>query len=107
MTSPAEIDRLVGVKPTERKPQDAGFGLVHSQPLAPTSLIPFFAHEPTLKGYGGTIDCMWQWIWIVAVYLLSISLLRWLGGIGSAADAIQRWGHAVGERRRSQLPRRR
>jgi hypothetical protein len=43
---------------------------------------------------------MWGWIWIVAVYLLSISLFRWLGGIGAAADAIQRWGRAVGERRR-------
>ena len=48
----------------------------------------------------GTIDRMWSWVWIVAVYLLSISLFRWLGGIGAAADAIQRWGHAVGERRR-------
>jgi hypothetical protein len=43
---------------------------------------------------------MWQWIWIVAVYLLSISLFRWLGGIGAAADAIQRWGNTVGARRR-------
>jgi hypothetical protein len=42
---------------------------------------------------------MWTWIWIIAVYLLSISLFRWLGGIGAAADAIQRWGHSVGERR--------
>jgi hypothetical protein len=43
---------------------------------------------------------MWGWIWIVALYILSIGLFRWLGGIGAAADAIQRWGHAVGERRR-------
>jgi hypothetical protein len=46
---------------------------------------------------------MWQWIWIIAVYLLSISLFRWLGGIGAAAEAIQRWGNAVGERRRRSI----
>jgi len=46
---------------------------------------------------------MWTWIWIVAVYLLSIGLFRWLGGIGAAADAIQRWGHSVGERRRQSI----
>jgi hypothetical protein len=46
---------------------------------------------------------MWQWIWIIAVYLLSISLFRWLGGIGAAADAIQRWGNAAGERRRRSI----
>jgi hypothetical protein len=51
----------------------------------------------------GTINRMWGSIWIVAVYLLSISLFRWLGGIGAAADAIQRWGHAVGERRRRSI----
>ena len=116
MTSPAEINRLVGTEPAKRKSQDAGLGLAHPQPPAPvlsrharhpTWLIPLFVHEPTLEGYGGTIDCMWQWLWIVALYLLSIGLFRWLGGIGSAAEAIQRWGHAVGERRRSQLPRRR
>jgi hypothetical protein len=46
---------------------------------------------------------MWTWIWIVALYLLSISLFRWLGGIGAAADAIQRWGQSVGERRRRSI----
>jgi hypothetical protein len=43
---------------------------------------------------------MWGWIWIIALYLLSIGLLRWLGGIGAAADAIQGWGRAVVHRRR-------
>jgi hypothetical protein len=46
---------------------------------------------------------MWQWILIIAVYLLSISLFRWLGGIGAAAEAIQRWGNTVGERRRRSI----
>ena len=48
----------------------------------------------------GIIVRMWGWFWIIALYLLSVGLLRWLGGIGAAADAIQSWGHAVAERRR-------
>jgi hypothetical protein len=43
---------------------------------------------------------MWAWIWIVALYALGIGLFQWLGGIGAAATAIQRWGRASGERRR-------
>jgi hypothetical protein len=43
---------------------------------------------------------MWGWIGIAVLYVLGMSFFRWLGGIGSAADAIQRWGHSVGERRR-------
>jgi len=43
---------------------------------------------------------MWDWIWIAVLYALGMSFFRWLGGIGAAADAIQRWGHGVGERRR-------
>ena len=43
---------------------------------------------------------MWGWIWIIALYVLSIGLFRWLGGIGAAANAIQRWGHATAERKR-------
>jgi hypothetical protein len=48
----------------------------------------------------GTIRRMWEWIWIVALYFFSIGLLRWLGGVDAASDAIQRWGHAVARRRR-------
>jgi hypothetical protein len=43
---------------------------------------------------------MWGWIWVAALYLLGIGFFRWLGGVGAAADAIQRWGRATGERRR-------
>jgi len=43
---------------------------------------------------------MWDWIWIGILYVLGMGFFRWLGGIGAAADAIQRWGHATGERRR-------
>jgi hypothetical protein len=43
---------------------------------------------------------MWDWIWIVVLYVLAMGFFRWLGGLGAAANAIQRWGHAAGERRR-------
>jgi hypothetical protein len=43
---------------------------------------------------------MWSWLGIAVLYVLGMGLFRWLGGIGAAAGAIQRWGHVVGERRR-------
>jgi hypothetical protein len=43
---------------------------------------------------------MWGWIWVVGLYVFGMSFYRWLGGLGAAADAIQRWGHAAAERRR-------
>jgi len=43
---------------------------------------------------------MWGWLGIAVLYVLGMGFFRWLGGIGAAADAIQRWGHSVGERRR-------
>jgi hypothetical protein len=43
---------------------------------------------------------MWDWIWIAVLYMLGMSFFRWLGGLGAAASAIQRWGHATAERRR-------
>jgi hypothetical protein len=46
------------------------------------------------------IGSMWGWVVILALYVLGMSFFRWLGGIGAAASAIQRWGHSVGERRR-------
>ncbi len=36
----------------------------------------------------------------VVLYILGIGFFRWLGGIGAAAEAIERWGHAAAERRR-------
>jgi hypothetical protein len=41
-----------------------------------------------------------DWIWIGALYVLGMGFFRWLGGIGAAATAIQRWGHASAEKRR-------
>jgi hypothetical protein len=43
---------------------------------------------------------MWGWIWVVVLYVLGIGFFHWLGGIGAAADAIQRWGHSTAKRRR-------
>jgi hypothetical protein len=43
---------------------------------------------------------MWSWLIIVALYVLGMGFFQWLGGIGAASDAIQRWGQSVGERRR-------
>ncbi len=46
------------------------------------------------------IGSMWSWIVIGVLYVLGMGFFRWLGGIGAAATALQRWGHATGERRR-------
>jgi hypothetical protein len=43
---------------------------------------------------------MWSWLVIAALYVAGMSFFRWLGGLGAAADAFQRWGHAAAERRR-------
>jgi hypothetical protein len=43
---------------------------------------------------------VWSWIWIGVLYVLGIGFFRWLGGLNAAATAIQRWGHATGEKRR-------
>jgi hypothetical protein len=40
------------------------------------------------------------WIVTIALYVLGMGFFRWIGGVGSAADAIQRWGQATAERRR-------
>jgi hypothetical protein len=53
--------------------------------------------SPSRGSYPGH---MWTWLWIAALYVLSIGMLRWLGGISSAADAFSRWGRATAERRR-------
>ena len=37
---------------------------------------------------------MWSWIVIVAGYAFSIFFFRLVGGINSAADAIQNWGRS-------------
>ena len=46
---------------------------------------------------------MVSWIVIGLLYVLSISLFRWLGGVGAAGDAIARWGRATAEKRRRKL----
>ena len=42
---------------------------------------------------------MWSWIVIVVGYAFSIFFFRLVGGINSAADAIQTWGRSSSLRR--------
>jgi hypothetical protein len=42
---------------------------------------------------------VWSWIVIVAGYVFSIFFFRLVGGINSAADAIQSWGRVSSLRR--------
>lgn len=42
---------------------------------------------------------MWSWIVIVVGYAFSILFFRLVGGINSAADAIQSWGRSSSVRR--------
>jgi hypothetical protein len=42
---------------------------------------------------------MVTWIAIALLYVLGMGMLRWLGGLSSAADAFSRWGRATAERR--------
>jgi len=43
---------------------------------------------------------MLAWLWVVVLYVFGIGFFHWLGGIGAAADAIERWGHAYADQRR-------
>ena len=43
---------------------------------------------------------MTNWIEIALLYLAGMSLLLWLGGLSSAAEAFSRWGRATAEHRR-------
>jgi hypothetical protein len=40
---------------------------------------------------------MWTWIWIALLYVVGMGFFYWLGGIGAAAKAIERWGRLVGK----------
>jgi hypothetical protein len=42
---------------------------------------------------------MATWIGLGALYVLVILVLRWLGGLGSAEDALRDWGAASSRRR--------
>ena len=43
-----------------------------------------------------------DWIIIGLLYVFGIAFFRLLGGVDSAADAIQRWGRASARRRKNQ-----
>ena len=40
---------------------------------------------------------------IGALWVANVLLLRWLGGTGSAGDALARWGRATAEKHRRRL----
>jgi hypothetical protein len=44
---------------------------------------------------------MWGWILIGVLWALNIVLLRWLGGVAAAGEAIERWGRVAGDRPRA------
>ncbi len=52
-----------------------------------------------MRSFARIIRYMWGWVGIAVLYVLGMGFFRWLGGIGAAADAIQRWGHSAGVRR--------
>jgi hypothetical protein len=37
---------------------------------------------------------MTDWILIIVFYLVALVSFGWAGGLGSAAEAFRRWGHA-------------
>jgi hypothetical protein len=49
---------------------------------------------------------MVEWILIGVLYVASIAFFRLIGGVGSAGDALRRWGnsHAERQRARNRLP---
>jgi len=47
---------------------------------------------------------MWEWILIGVLWALNIGLLRWLGGVAAAGDAIELWGLLTSRRSAAQAP---
>jgi hypothetical protein len=37
---------------------------------------------------------MWQWIIVIALYVVGMGFFHVLGGLGAAAETLKRWGHA-------------
>jgi hypothetical protein len=44
------------------------------------------------------------WIVVAVLYLLGIGFFRWIGGVGSAMEALRRWGEATAARRKVDSP---
>ncbi len=40
---------------------------------------------------------------IAVLYVANVLFFRWIGGVGSAADALAQWGRASAEKRRRRL----
>jgi hypothetical protein len=43
---------------------------------------------------------MWGWIIVIVLYVLGMAFFHLLGGLGAAAEALQRWGSASSTSRR-------
>lgn len=48
---------------------------------------------------------MWDWIVIAILYVLVLLLVRFLGGVASAGQAMQKWGEHAGRRWMKTHPR--
>jgi len=46
---------------------------------------------------------MWMLILIAVLYLANFLFFRWIGGVGSASDALAQWGRSTAEKRRRRL----
>ncbi len=94
---PAWFER--GSNEVREWPNKAGlFG--HSTRQQPTGRVAPL-REPKARRYPAG---MWSWIGIAVLYVFGIGFFRWLGGIGAASDAIQRWGRVTADRRRTTSP---
>jgi hypothetical protein len=40
---------------------------------------------------------------IAVLYIGNVLFFRWIGGVGSASDALAQWGRATAEKRRRRL----
>ena len=47
---------------------------------------------------------MWEWLLIAVLYLVPIVFFRLIGGVGSAEEALRRWGEATARRKRPLPP---
>jgi hypothetical protein len=47
---------------------------------------------------------MWVWILIGILWALNIGLLRWLGGVAAAGEAIESWGLLASRKAAAQAP---
>jgi hypothetical protein len=47
---------------------------------------------------------MWDWVTIVVLYLIAVGFFSLLGGVSSAADALEGWGRRSASTRSDRSP---